>query len=76
MGDLSEHGINSRSSESEGVNKLSLNLENVEEGISMDIVERFISYAKIITTTSRENGAKGIMPSSPGQNETCEIVGE
>lgn len=30
----------------------------------MDIVERFINYTKINTTTSRENGANGIMPSS------------
>ncbi len=27
----------------------------------MDIVERFINYTKINTTTSRENGANGIM---------------
>jgi len=33
----------------------------------MDIVERFISYTKINTTTNRENGAAGIMPSSTGQ---------
>lgn len=33
----------------------------------MDIVDRFINYTKINTTTSRENGAMGIMPSSPGQ---------
>lgn len=33
----------------------------------MDIVERFISYTQINTTTNRANGAAGIMPSSPGQ---------
>ncbi|PFG45435.1 tripeptide aminopeptidase [Vibrio sp. ES.051] len=33
----------------------------------MDIVDRFISYTKINTTTNRANGAAGIMPSSPGQ---------
>lgn len=33
----------------------------------MDIVDRFIQYTQINTTTSRENGAKGIMPSSAGQ---------
>ena len=27
----------------------------------MDIVERFINYTKINTTTSRENGAKGMI---------------
>ncbi|TFH90116.1 peptidase T [Vibrio ouci] len=33
----------------------------------MDIVERFLSYTKINTTTDREKGAAGIMPSSSGQ---------
>ncbi len=33
----------------------------------MDIVQRFLSYTRINTTTNRENGAAGIMPSSPGQ---------
>jgi len=33
----------------------------------MDVVDRFISYTKINTTTNREKGAAGIMPSSPGQ---------
>jgi len=33
----------------------------------MDIVERFLSYTKVNTTTDREKGAAGIMPSSPGQ---------
>lgn len=38
----------------------------------MNIVDRFISYTKINTTTNRENGAAGIMPSSPGQRELAE----
>lgn len=33
----------------------------------MDIIERFIGYTKINTTTNRANGVAGIMPSSPGQ---------
>ncbi|QIC14502.1 peptidase T [Providencia vermicola] len=33
----------------------------------MNIVDRFISYTQINTTTNRENGAAGIMPSSEGQ---------
>lgn len=33
----------------------------------MNIVDRFISYTKINTTTDREKGAAGIMPSSEGQ---------
>ena len=33
----------------------------------MDIVQRFLNYTQINTTTSRENGAAGIMPSSEGQ---------
>ena len=33
----------------------------------MDIVERFLAYTQINTTTDREKGAIGIMPSSPGQ---------
>ncbi|AJC88279.1 peptidase T [Campylobacter insulaenigrae] len=40
----------------------------------MDIVERFINYTKINTTTSRENGAKGIMPSSPNQMELAKLL--
>lgn len=40
----------------------------------MDIVERFINYTKINTTTSRENGAKGIMPSSPGQMKLAKLL--
>lgn len=38
----------------------------------MDIVERFINYTKINTTTSREKGALGIMPSSAGQRVLAE----
>ncbi|MGL4269998.1 MAG: peptidase T [Plesiomonas sp.] len=33
----------------------------------MNIVDRFIAYTEINTTTNRENGAAGIMPSSPNQ---------
>ncbi|ENM5751859.1 peptidase T [Vibrio mimicus] len=33
----------------------------------MNIVERFISYTEINTTTDRLKGAQGVMPSSPGQ---------
>ncbi|KQA15933.1 peptidase T [Vibrio metoecus] len=33
----------------------------------MNIVERFIGYTEINTTTDRVKGAQGIMPSSPGQ---------
>ncbi len=33
----------------------------------MEIVQRFLSYTEINTTTNRENGAAGIMPSSQGQ---------
>ncbi|HHB1565346.1 TPA: peptidase T [Vibrio metschnikovii] len=33
----------------------------------MNIIDRFISYTEINTTTNRANGAAGIMPSSPGQ---------
>lgn len=40
----------------------------------MDIVERFINYTKINTTTSRENGANGIMPSSPGQMVLAKLL--
>lgn len=33
----------------------------------MNIVERFIGYTEINTTTDRLKGAQGVMPSSPGQ---------
>ena len=40
----------------------------------MNIVERFLNYTKINTTTNRENGAKGIMPSSSGQMELAKFL--
>lgn len=40
----------------------------------MDIVERFISYTQINTTTNRANGAAGIMPSSPGQMVLAQLL--
>nr|WP_086940876.1 peptidase T [Thaumasiovibrio occultus] len=40
----------------------------------MDIVERFINYTKINTTTDRAKGAAGIMPSSPGQMELAKFL--
>ncbi|KEI70100.1 peptidase T [Endozoicomonas elysicola] len=40
----------------------------------MNIVERFLNYTRINTTTHRENGAAGIMPSSPGQMELAKLV--
>ncbi len=42
----------------------------------MDIVQRFLNYTKINTTTSRENGAKGIMPSSEGQRILAQKIVE
>ncbi|EHG4046810.1 peptidase T [Salmonella enterica] len=42
----------------------------------MDIVERFINYTRINTTTSQENGANGIMPSSSGQMTLAKLLGE
>lgn len=42
----------------------------------MDIIERFISYTQINTTTDREKGARGIMPSSPGQLMLAQRLGE
>lgn len=42
----------------------------------MDIVERFLHYTKINTTTNRENGAKGIMPSSDGQLVLAKLLGK
>ncbi len=38
----------------------------------MDIVQRFLSYTQINTTTDREKGAAGIMPSSSGQRILAE----
>ncbi|PSU34791.1 peptidase T [Photobacterium lutimaris] len=40
----------------------------------MNIVERFINYTRINTTTSREKGAAGIMPSSQGQMELAILL--
>ncbi|MGF1736558.1 peptidase T [Photobacterium satsumensis] len=40
----------------------------------MNIVERFINYTRINTTTSREKGAAGIMPSSQGQMELATLL--
>ncbi len=40
----------------------------------MNIVDRFINYTRINTTTNRENGAAGIMPSSRGQMELAKII--
>lgn len=40
----------------------------------MNIVDRFINYTRINTTTNRENGAAGIMPSSLGQMELATIL--
>lgn len=40
----------------------------------MDIVERFLNYTKINTTTNRENGANGIMPSNPAELELAKFV--
>ncbi|MDR0806973.1 MAG: peptidase T [Enterobacteriaceae bacterium] len=42
----------------------------------MDIVDRFISYTKINTTTDRDKGAAGIMPSSEGQRVLANKVAE
>ena len=35
----------------------------------MDIVERFLNYTKFNTTTNKENGLKGVMPSNPTEYE-------
>lgn len=40
----------------------------------MDIIERFLSYTRINTTTSREKGAAGIMPSSDGQMVLAQLL--
>lgn len=40
----------------------------------MNIVDRFINYTRINTTTSREKGAAGIMPSSQGQMELATLL--
>lgn len=40
----------------------------------MNVVERFLGYTKINTTTNQANGAAGIMPSSEGQYELACLV--
>ncbi|MGF1859710.1 peptidase T [Photobacterium profundum] len=40
----------------------------------MNIVDRFLHYTRINTTTSREKGAAGIMPSSDGQMELAQLL--
>ena len=40
----------------------------------MDIVEKFINYTKFNTTTNKENGLKGIMPSNPTEYELALFI--
>lgn len=40
----------------------------------MDIVERFLNYTRINTTTNRENGAAGIMPSNETEMELAKLL--
>ena len=40
----------------------------------MDIVERFINYTKFNTTTNKDNGLKGIMPSNPTEYELAKFI--
>ena len=40
----------------------------------MHIVDRFLGYTAINTTTNREAGAAGVMPSSPGQRVLADKV--
>lgn len=40
----------------------------------MDIVERFLQYTKINTTTNKDAGAKGIMPSNPVEMELAKLI--
>ncbi|MEZ9523722.1 peptidase T [Enterovibrio norvegicus] len=40
----------------------------------MNIVDRFLQYTRINTTTSREKGAAGIMPSSEGQRVLAQLI--
>ncbi|MFV0549340.1 MAG: peptidase T [Limnobaculum xujianqingii] len=42
----------------------------------MNLIDRFIAYTKINTTTNREKGAAGIMPSSDGQMVLAQKVAE
>ena len=40
----------------------------------MDIVERFLRYTKINTTTNREAGAAGVMPSNPTEHDLAKLI--
>ena len=40
----------------------------------MDVLARFLRYSKINTTTNPQNGAAGIMPSTPGQMELAKLL--
>ena len=40
----------------------------------MDIVERFLRYTKINTTTNREAGAAGIMPSNEAEHDLAKLI--
>lgn len=40
----------------------------------MDIVQRFINYTKINTTTHKENGLAGIMPSNPNEMQLASLL--
>ncbi|MCD8213754.1 MAG: hypothetical protein LUC34_06895 [Campylobacter sp.] len=40
----------------------------------MDIVQRFLNYTKFNTTTNRQNGAAGIMPSNPKELELAKFI--
>ncbi|WP_407332788.1 peptidase T [Enterovibrio sp. 27052020O] len=42
----------------------------------MKIVDRFLQYTRINTTTNRENGAAGIMPSSEGQMVLARLLAD
>lgn len=42
----------------------------------MQIVDRFLGYTAINTTTNREAGAAGVMPSSTGQRVLADKVAE
>ncbi|MFK0572553.1 peptidase T [Endozoicomonas sp.] len=41
---------------------------------AINIVERFLNYTRINTTTNREKGAAGIMPSSSGQMVLAQLL--
>lgn len=40
----------------------------------MDIVERFLRYTKINTTTDKDAGAAGIMPSNPNEMQLAQLI--